>query len=149
MDYVCTVEKILILVKFYVNFYHGLCPIYQFHNIILTFVPLQLSALEHVYKIYPSGRWWIKADGTDIEAGLRESMKHHWPGDVHLGNGERQNNHANYLEYLNFVSGIGLNNRKTHHCIKEELQRQCSKLNDERDFLKQGHSISGKNYKKK
>ena len=75
-------------------------------------------------------------------------MKHEWSGDVDLGNGEMQNNHANYLEYLNFVSGLGLNNRKTHDCIKEDLQRQCSKLNDEKDFLGKGHSISGKNYKK-
>lgn len=40
-----------------------------------------------MHKINPSGRWWIKADGTDNQDGLRESVKNKWSGDVDLGEG--------------------------------------------------------------
>ena len=30
----------------------------------------------------PSGRFWLKADGTDVKAALQEATKGEWNGDV-------------------------------------------------------------------
>ena len=38
----------------------------------------------------PSGRFWIKLDGTDVESALMESMRKEWNGDVNLGDGKLQ-----------------------------------------------------------
>ena len=35
----------------------------------------QISALKFLHEAFPNGRWWLKADGTDIQEGLRESMR--------------------------------------------------------------------------
>ncbi|CAB4001792.1 Hypothetical predicted protein [Paramuricea clavata] len=45
------------------------------------------SALKFLHNAYPNGRWWLKSDDTDIQEGLRESMRNEWSGDVDIGDG--------------------------------------------------------------
>ena len=44
--------------------------------------------LEEANKSHPGAWWWIKGDGTDVTAGLGESVKHIWSGDVDLADGK-------------------------------------------------------------
>ena len=46
--------------------------------------------MEFLHQTHPNGRWWLKADGTGIQQGLRESMRNEWSGDVDLGDGKLQ-----------------------------------------------------------
>ena len=56
--------------------------------------------------INPNARWSIKADGTDIQTGLRESVHKEWSGDVDWGDNALQKCHNEYMAYLKFVQSI-------------------------------------------
>ena len=79
----------------------------------------QTSALQFLHETHPDARWWLKADGTDIQEGLGESMRNEWSGDVDLGDGKLQGKHSKYVEYIKFVHGISLKDRSTAENIKE------------------------------
>ena len=96
--------------------------------------------MKFLHEAYPSGRWWLKADGTDIQEGLRESMRNEWSGDVDLGDGKLGIKYSKYLEYLKLVCNIGLNDRASSDNIKEDLKNVCSKLSVENEFLTNGHA---------
>ena len=36
-------------------------------------------------KIMPNDKWWIKSESVDVVAGLTESMRSEWGGDIDLG----------------------------------------------------------------
>jgi len=38
----------------------------------------------------PGAWWWLKADGCDVNKGLKESAKLKWSGDVDLSDGSLQ-----------------------------------------------------------
>lgn len=73
---------------------------------------IQVEALKTAKRHNPNGQWWIKADACDMRAGVMESMRHEWSGDVDLGDGQLQALHQQYMELLDFVKGSGLNRRK-------------------------------------
>lgn len=103
--------------------------------------------MKFLHEAHPNGRWWLKADGTDIQEGLRESMRNEWSGDVDLGDGKLQYKYSKYVEYLKFVRSIGLKDRASSDNIKEDLETQCSKLSMENEFLMKGHADAKKEYK--
>ncbi len=103
--------------------------------------------MEFLHQTHPNGRWWLKADGTDIQQGLRESMRNEWSGDVDLGDGKLQDKYSKYVKHLKFVRGIGLNNRSSFENIKEDLHKQTSNLVTEKEFLEKGHTDAEKEYK--
>ncbi|XP_028407520.1 uncharacterized protein LOC114530130 [Dendronephthya gigantea] len=109
---------------------------------------IQASALKFLQEAHPGGRWWLKADGTDIQEGLRESMRNEWSGDFDLGDGELKLKHSKYIKYLEFVRNIGLNKRTSPDDIKKDLEEMCSKLSTEKEFLSSGHEDAKKEYKK-
>ena len=93
-----------------------------------------------MHSIYPTARWWIKADGTDIQVGLRESMKNEWSGDIDWGDGDLQRRHGDYIKYLQFVDGIGVKQRRAYACIKADLEKQLQNVREENEFLVAGHA---------
>ena len=46
-----------------------------------------------------------------MTAGLRESMRHVWSGNVDLGDGELPALYAEYMQRRAFIQGIGLEER--------------------------------------
>ena len=99
--------------------------------------------MQFLNETHPDGRWWLKADGTDIQEGLRESMRNEW-----LGDGKLQGKYSKYVEYLKFVRGIGVNNRSSSVNIKEDLLKQTANLAVEKECLEKGHADAQKDYKK-
>ena len=93
--------------------------------------------MKHCHKINPSGRWWLKADATDIQVGLRESMRNEWAGDVDFGDSALQEKHKEYLSYLQFISKL----EKKGPSLLLDLQKLETSLDQERAFLKQGHML--------
>ena len=57
-------------------------------------------------KRLPNEDWWIKSDGCDIVAGLTESMRLEWGGDVDLGDRKLQQHYKTYLSRLTLAKGI-------------------------------------------
>lgn len=45
---------------------------------------LQQPAIDTLKETNPSGRFWIKLDGTDVKEALQHSAKDKWDGDVDL-----------------------------------------------------------------
>ena len=103
--------------------------------------------MKFLHETHPNGRWWLKADGTDIQEGLRESVRNEWSGDVDLGDGKLQDKYLKYVEYIKFVNSIGMKDMTSSDTIKEDLQKQCSKLSMENEFLVKGHADAKTEYK--
>ena len=52
--------------------------------------------------------WWIKGDGCNITAGLGETVRHVWNGDVDLAYWKLQALYEEYIKRRTFVGGLGL-----------------------------------------
>lgn len=82
--------------------------------------------------------WWIKGDGCDITAGLRESMRHDWSGDVDLGDGELPALYAEYMKRRVFIQSIGLEGRDELWDISIDLHSLESELSQDIQFITTG-----------
>ena len=90
----------------------------------------QTATLDEAADMLPDAVWWLKADGVDVVAGLGESVRLEWSGDVDLNDGTLQANHEAYLQHLKFIETIGLKGEKTflqditqlESGVKEDLQ---------------------------
>ena len=56
----------------------------------------QIEAIKELVKCNPKGRFWLKADGTDVKAALQESVRREWNGDVDLLDGKLQDIRREY-----------------------------------------------------
>ena len=72
-----------------------------------------------------------------MQVGLRESMRNEWSGDIDLGNGDLQRRHGEYVKYLQFVRGIGVEQRKAY-AVKTDVEEQLRNMRDEKEFLTAG-----------
>lgn len=82
--------------------------------------------LDEACQSHPNAWWWIKADGCDLVTGLCESTKLKWSGDVDLNNSQLQGMYESHRQYMTFVSGVGLEDRRNPTDILEDLPT-CSK----------------------
>ncbi|XP_070548822.1 uncharacterized protein [Ptychodera flava] len=108
---------------------------------------IQIEVLRHLRHKIPDGRWWIKADATDMRAGLRESVRSEWTGDVDLGNGDLQHLRADYDSRLLFSKGIGVGNRRSN--TLQDLECLKAKLGVDQQFLSTGLQSAKMVYRKK
>lgn len=110
---------------------------------------IQVEALKTAKRHNPNGQWWIKANACDMRAGVMESMRHEWSGDVDLGDGQLQALHQQYMELLDFVKGSGLNRRKPSVEIVKDLTQLMTTFQNDVEFLKDGLRKSTDTYEKK
>ena len=57
-------------------------------------------------EVLPDVKWCIKSDGWDVIAGLTESMRLEWSGDVDLNDGRLQKQYDEYMKRVNLVQHI-------------------------------------------
>ncbi|XP_065899778.1 uncharacterized protein [Dysidea avara] len=69
---------------------------------------LQINVLDEAANQNPDTWWWIKADGCDINKGLKESSRLEWSGDVDLTDGSLQEKYATYKERLMATEKVGM-----------------------------------------
>lgn len=65
-------------------------------------------------------------------------MTNDWSGDVDWGNGEIQQKHNEYLEYVQFVRGMAVKQRRSLATIGGDLQKLLQKMPEEKLFLSEG-----------
>ena len=65
-------------------------------------------------------------------------MTNDWSGDVDWGNGEIQQKHNEYLEYVQFVRGMAVKQRRSLATIGGDLQKLLHKMPEEKLFLSEG-----------
>ncbi|XP_065893778.1 uncharacterized protein [Dysidea avara] len=67
---------------------------------------IQLNVLDEAAKSNPGAWWWLKADGCNINKGLKETTKLQWSGDVDLGDGALQKQYQSYKLRLQKVNEL-------------------------------------------
>ena len=74
---------------------------------------LQTTVLDQAVAAFPATtNWWIKGDAVDLVAGLGESVKGKWSGDVDIGDGRLQEMFKEYQKRLQMIAKIGLKDRR-------------------------------------
>ena len=63
-------------------------------------------------KRHPNSWWWLKADGYDLNKGLKGSARLQWSGDVDLNDGSLQKQYHNYRTRLEAAAKVGLKGGK-------------------------------------
>jgi len=67
-----------------------------------------LSVLDEAVQHNLNAWWWLKADGCDINKGLKESSRLEWSGDVDLADGLLLETYNEYRKRLDTAQNIGL-----------------------------------------
>ena len=94
--------------------------------------------MDRANEAHPGVWWWVKGDGTDVIAGLGESVKHVWSGDVDLADGKLQALYDEYLQRRSFIEGLGLGGRQGQWDISNDLTMFESQLTLDIDILASG-----------
>ena len=99
---------------------------------------MQTTVLDQAMAAFPaSTSWWIKGDAVDLVAGLGESVKGEWSGDVDLGDGRLQEMFKEYQRRLQIIARIGLKDRRETNLIVADFKQESALLgNDVEFFLK-------------
>ena len=66
----------------------------------MCLIALQFAVLDDAAKHHPDAWWWLKADGCDINQGLKESLQRQWSGDVDLNDGSLQKQYDDYINRI-------------------------------------------------
>lgn len=88
--------------------------------------------------MHPEAWWWVKADGCDLVAGLKESVKQEWSGDVDLNDGKVAALHAEYKTRLGFIKAVGTPERKACLVVLADICKLQEDLKDDIVFLISG-----------
>lgn len=92
--------------------------------------------LDSAHRSNPNTHWWLKGDGCDLVAGLGESMRLQWSGDVDIDSGDLQQAYESYCSVLQFVDGMQIG----ENCINN--LRKCSSIMvKDKEFLVTGVCI--------
>ena len=90
-----------------------------------------MNVLDEAVRHNPNAWWWIKADGCDINKGLKESSRLEWSGDVDLADGSLLEKYKAYRKQLETAENIGLHGNN----VVQELANVLDTINKDLDFL--------------
>lgn len=85
-----------------------------------------------------SATWWIKGDGCDVVKGLGESVRLEWSGDVDLNDGKVLALYKQYRECLDFISKIGLKERRAMTTLQQDLVAARTAVTADLAFISTG-----------
>ena len=111
-------------------------------------VSLQEEALVKLKEANPSGRFWLKIDGTDVKTALMESMSGKWNGDVDLGDGSLKAMRKEYDERVKCVNEL-TDQEQDKKVLSDRLVMCTSKLANDIDFLSKEFTSAAESYKNK
>ena len=80
--------------------------------------------LDVAASVYPNSWFWVKVDGVDVVAGLVESLRLQWSGDVDLNDGELSKQYQLYRSRLAFVGAL----TSTSTCLLDNLEKLHGEL---------------------
>ena len=87
--------------------------------------------LDEAARLHPNAWWWLKGDGTDLNAGLSESMRMAWSGDMDLNDHKLHQAYDQYKQELGFIARLGLDERQRPDQIYEDMTAiRCNLLRD-------------------
>ena len=107
----------------------------------LLYCYLKIAVIERAATLNPDTWWWIKGDGVDVVKGLWESVKGQWAGDVDLNDGELQLLYQKLQNQLQWVEGIGLEQRNSIERIMDDLDTAMNDITAHLEFVHCGKLI--------
>ena len=90
--------------------------------------------LDEAAKSNPGAWWWLKADGCDINKGLKETTKLQWSGDVDLGDGALQKQYQSYKLCLQKVNELSAS-------AADGLRAVLSSVSEDLEFIQTGMCV--------
>lgn len=69
-------------------------------------------------------------------SGLGESMRTEWSGDVDLNDGSLKEQYQGYIQRLDFIKNLGLEDRKYY--VVQDLNRIYEELASDLNFINEG-----------
>ena len=94
----------------------------------------QLNVLDEAAKSNPGAWWWLKANGCDINKGLKETTRLQWSGDVDLGDRALQKQFQSYKLHLQMVKKLSARMESA----AEDLRAVLSSVNEDVEFIQAG-----------
>lgn len=91
--------------------------------------------LDKASKAHPNTWWWVKAD---LSAGISESTKGIWSGDVDLNDGVLQAKYKEYVDRLSFIKSIGLSDCETKQQLMEDMGTCVEQISTDIAFTAKG-----------
>ena len=87
-----------------------------------------MTVIEEAAKSHPNSWWWLKADGCNLNKGLKESARGQWSGDVDLNDGSLQKQYESYKTRLEVAAKVGLKGGKEGalkdlNVVKDEISK--------------------------
>lgn len=109
-----------------------------------------MEALHQANKSNPKGRWWIKADATDVRKGLRESVRGIWAGDEDFGDGAVTKLYDEYRRRHSLVNSLCVGNSVTsvYSSLSTSIESILTQLKNDITFLVPGEQQSKLKYDK-
>ena len=99
---------------------------------------VQGTVLDDAAKHHPHSWCWLKADGCDVNLGLKESVKRQWSGDVDFNDGLLQKQHDAYISRIEQANTIGLEGGS----VVDQLTLLSSNLKEDLKFISSSLFIS-------
>ena len=100
---------------------------------LLLCIFMQTTVLDQAMAAFPASTNW--GDAVDLVAGLGESVKGEWSGDVDLGDGRLQEMFKEYQRRLQMMARIGLKDRRESSVIFADLKQEYALLGNDLEFL--------------
>ena len=97
-------------------------------------IALQLAVLDDAAKHHPDAWWWLKADGCDINQGLKESLQRQWSEDVDLNDGSLQKQYNDYINRIEQAKQLGLERGQ----VDDHLELLLHDLTKDLEFINSG-----------
>ena len=97
-----------------------------------------MTVLDEAVRSHPSSWWWLKADGCDINEGLKESVRTKWSGDVDLNDGSIEKQYNAYQTRLKEIGRIEL---VDVNGINDQLAALLENLTKDLEFVYSGEYL--------
>ena len=83
---------------------------------------------------YPTGRFWIKADGCDVKPALQQSVKGVWNRDADLGDGNLLELRSRYEERMKDIKNLASLQDNVKNVLVE-LDKVATNLEDRQEIF--------------
>ena len=108
----------------------------------------QVAAIDELKSGNCNGRFWIKLDGTDVKAGIMESQKKVWNGDVDYDDGKLKELRDEYVD-MNAKMELLRTPIVPQPKIEEIIKKTISDFQVETNFLSDGFKTAKKLFEEK
>ena len=110
----------------------------KYAQIKIVLFQLKVEALVHAGHGSPDVRWWLKTNSCDLTAGLFESVRGKWSGDVDINDGKVAELYQLYQSRQKFCESLGLKEPRTIPHVKAQVQEMRDTISSDLEYISTG-----------